>query len=710
MARKITIALAGNPNSGKTSLFNQLTGARQHVGNYPGVTVEQKRGGLIHRGREIEVVDLPGAYSLTAYSLEERVARDYLINQRPDLVIDVVDAANLERNLYLAVQFMELGVPVLIALNMIDVAEARGLKIDVQALSEALGTPVVATVARSGKGMDELLDAAIDLAERRRTWQPAVLSYGRDLDAKLKEMVDWIEAEGWRTDLYPPRWLALKILEGDSQVTEVVHREAGELGLKLLKAADEAVRHLDQTLDETPEGLIADYRYGFIATVAKKAVSTKTDKRIHASDKIDKVLLNRLAGPLILLAVLYAIYQFTFTASETPVAWFGAFFAWLGDSFDALLPEGPVKSMLISGLIDGVGGVLGFVPLIAFMFFAIAILEDSGYMARIAFMMDRILRLFGLHGGSVLSLIVGGGIAGGCAVPAVMGARTLRDPKERLATILVVPFMNCGAKLPVYAVLIAAFFARYEAAMFFLLTLIAWSLALSAAWIIRHTVLKGEATPFVMELPPYRLPTLKGLLIHTWERTWAYIRKAGTVILAISILMWAIMTFPGLPAEKRAEFEARRAGASQSELAAIDGEEAEARLANSIAGRLGRGLTVVTRPLGFDWRVNVALVGGFAAKEVVVATLGTAYSMGQVAEDDTASLSQRLAAEPGWTPLKAFALLLFVMVYAPCFVTLAVIRKEAGAKWALFSVIYNTAFAYLLALIVYQGGRVLGLG
>lgn len=710
MTQEILIALAGNPNAGKTSMFNALTGARQHVGNYPGVTVEKKEGLATVDGQNLRIVDLPGAYSLTAYSLEELVSREFLLTERPQVVVHVVDAANLERNLYLTVQFLELGLPLVIALNMIDVAEQRGLVIDIEGLSARLGVPVIPTVARAGQGLDELKQAVLQAAATDRAWEPLRISYGGDLDPALARMTTEIEARDWRTETYPPRWLALKTLEGDPEIKKLLSKEAGEMGLDLLVRADRVEKHLDKTLDETPEGMIADYRYGFITSVTKEVVGRKMDNRLHTSDKVDKLLLNRLLGPLILLGVLYSIYEFTFTFSEAPVGWFEAFFGWLGETVERLIPDGPLRSLLTSGIIDGVGGVLGFVPLIAFMFFAIAILEDSGYMARIAFIMDRILRTFGLHGSSVLSLIVGGGVAGGCAVPAVMAARTLRDPKERLATILVTPMMNCGAKLPVYAVLIAAFFHEFEARMFFILTLVSWTLALSAAWILRKTVLKGESTPFVMELPPYRLPTLRGLLIHTWERTWAYIRKAGTVILAISILMWAMMSYPGLPEDQVAEFRARIEQAVTEEAKAeIEGEMAGATLAGSVGGTLGRGLSYITDPLGFDWRTNVALVGGFAAKEVVLSTLGTSYAMGGSAEDEE-SLAEKLKSEPGWTPLTAFTLIIFVMLYAPCFVTVAVIRKEAGGKWAAFAVAYTTVFAYIAALAVHQGGLVLGLG
>ena len=591
---------------------------------------------------------------------------------------------------------------------MVDVAEARGLTIDEKSLAQRLGVPVVRTVARTGKGLEELKKAAVETAAKGLGWKPKRFTYGLDIDSRLKEMEGLIQDQNWRTETYPPRWLALKCLEGDEQIVDLMETQGGELGQELLAKSEALEKHLARTLDETPEGLIADYRYGFIASITKEVISRKQDSRIYTSDKIDRVLINRLLGPVFLFLVIYAIYEFTFSLSETPVEWMMAFFGWLGGAVEGIMPQGPLSSLLVSGVIDGVGGVLGFVPLIAFMFFAIAILEDSGYMARIAFIMDRVLRTFGLHGSSVLALIVGGGVAGGCAVPAVMAARTLRDPKERLATILVTPMMNCGAKLPVYAVLIAAFFSRHEASMFLLLTVISWSLALFAAWFHRRTVLKGESTPFVMELPPYRLPTLSGLLIHTWERTWSYIKKAGTVILAVSIIMWTLMTYPGLPEEKTAEFQKLRAAATEkTQLAQIEAREEQARLQGSAAGYLGRGLAYATAPLGFDWRTNVALVGGFTAKEVVLSTLSTAYSMGQT-DDQEASLAQRLRNEPGWTPLTAFTLILFVMLYAPCFPTVVIIKKESGWRWALFAVVWNTLFAYAVALLVSQAGKALG--
>ena len=741
MNKTTTIALAGNPNAGKTTLFNTLTGARQHVGNYPGVTVDKKEGIFSsHSGEEIRIVDLPGTYSLTAYSVEEVVARDYLVQEKPDVVINIVDASNLERNLFLSTQLLELGVPMVIALNMIDVAEDRGIRIDAAKLASLINLPVVPIIARSGKGTEQLISAALAVAGKAAPREPLLISYGEDVDSALKEMEERIAASSLMTGTYSPRWLALKYLEGDSQIVAKGERENPALNQELLRAVNTLADHLQKTMETYPEAIIADQRYGYIKSLLRhKVVSRKFDMdRLYASDRIDKVLTNRFLGPLIMLAVLMGLYKFTFTYSELPVAWFEALFGWLGGVVDATLPDGNLKSLLISGIIDGVGGILGFVPLIMFMFLGIAILEDSGYLARVAFMMDRVFRMFGLHGSSVMAYIVAGGIAGGCAVPGAMATRTLRSPKERLATLLTVSFMNCGAKLPVLALLTATFFAENQARLMFLLTLFAWLMALIAAKILRLTVLRGEATPFVMELPPYRFPTFRGIAIHTWERTWQYIKKAGTVLLAMSILLWAMMRFPGLPEQTTAEFARQRleitsqvppevlAALDQAEsaeslpaaaaqvrerLGAVDATEAEAALRHSVAGRLGTALEAVTMPLtGFDWRTDIALIAGVAAKEVIVATLGTAYSLGEVDPEASDSLSETLAKDPNWNPVMAMALIVFVMFYSPCVVATVCVAKEAGSwKWAAFSIVFNTVFAFILATLIYQAGMALGL-
>ena len=728
----ITMALAGNPNAGKTTLFNKLTGARQHVGNYPGITVDYKEGHFIHADSEIVLTDLPGTYSLTAYSVEELVARDYLVNEKPQVVINIIDASNLERNLYLTCQFLELGVPMIIALNMIDVAKDRGIEVNADRLAVLLGIPVVPIIARTGQGRDQLIDQAVAVARGVKDWQPLDISYGDDLDETIMNLMSIIEDNGFLQDTYPSRFTAIKYLENDDQIMNRGKKTNQSIAATLESLVSQVSDHLVKTMDVFPEAIIADHRYGYIKSIIRQGVLTHkfdTD-RLYASDKIDKIVTNRLLGPIIMLAVLFGLYQVTFSWSELPVSWLAALFDWFSGFIAGLLPDGLLKSMIISGVVHGVGGVLGFVPLIMFMFFGIALLEDSGYLARVAFMMDRIFRIFGLHGSSVMPFILSGGIAGGCAVPGVLATRTLRSPKERLATLLTVPFMNCGAKLPVLALLIGAFFSENKARYMFLFTLLSWAVALLSAKLFRSTVLKGAPTPFVMELPPYRFPTLRGLIIHTWERTWQYIQKAGTVILGISILIWAMMTFPGLSPEKIAAFDQQRAAvingpsahntttneknaaatgqSGKQELAIIDGNQAEEALKDSAAGRLGIALESISRYAGFDWRTNIALIGGFAAKEVIVSTLGTAYSMGKVDTKESSSLGKRLQKDPHWNKGVAVAALLFIMFYSPCFITIVCIAREASWKWAVFSMTFNTVFAFIVAVLFYQATRLCG--
>jgi ferrous iron transport protein B len=787
----VTLALAGNPNAGKTTIFNAITGARQHVGNWPGVTVEKKEGALSHAGRDIHVVDLPGTYSLTAYSLEEIIARQFIVESAPDVVVDVVDASNLERNLYLSVQLLEMGAKVVMALNMIDVAQGRRINIDEKRLSELLGIPIIPTNGKKGVGIDDLVSVALHTADQQDSAneRPAWLHYGTELEEEIEQIEQKIAAAGIGLHGLSTRWIAVKLLEGDTEIAEKVTR-TGALEPVFQQVAASR-QHLTDIFADPPEILLTDARYGFISGALKLSVRVEGTDRVHLSENIDKVLTDRLLGPTILFLVLYLVYVVTFQGSEPLVQAFDWVFKWMGGTVRESVPEGLLRSLLVSGIIDGVGGVLRFTPLIAFMFMAIAILEDTGYMARIAFMLDRVLRGFGLHGASMLALMVSGGLAGGCAVPGIMATRTMKEPKERLVTILVAPLMNCGAKLPVYALLIGAFFPGNMARMMFLLTLISWTMALLAGKVIRSTVLTGPSAPFVLELPPYRVPTLRGILTHTWERTWMYVKKAGTVILAVSILLWAVMTFPGLPAEKEKPFEEKlarithaflsnpavgaaftsekdlqefaqfrkrpeketakesgtvnplwfplsralkwdaRADRSEprkpdppgfvplmraysaylNETRTVEGQRQSEALRHTLGGRIGVALESLTRPLGFDWRTNVALLGGFAAKEVVVATLGTAYSLGEVHPEESESLSEKLKKAPGWNPLTAFTLIMFVMLYNPCVTTLVVIKKESGKwRWTFFAMAYTTALAFVVALLVHSVGSLLKLG
>lgn len=719
----LRIALAGNPNCGKTTVFNGYTGARQHVGNYPGVTVDRKEGHFYFNGTPITLVDLPGTYSLAAYSQEELVARRELAGGAVQAVIDIVESSALERNLLLAVQMLEMGIPVVVGCNMMDEARAAGIHIDVERLSRLLNTPVVAMVGRTGEGLKEALGAAVDLAHGGKR-EPLRLSYGTDLDPALAEMEKKILDAGLLVGRYNPRWTAVKLLEGD----EEIHKEAAEADAKTTSEL-EAIRkkvaeHVRGTLNANMEAIITDYRYGYIRGLLRDGIVRQDPgkDRLALTDKLDKVLTNTFLGPLIMIGVLFFVFQLTFALGAYPQGWVEDGFGWLGEFFDSTLPDGLAKSLIVDGLIAGVGGVVSFVPLILIMFALISFMEDSGYMARVAYMMDRIFRFFGLHGASVMPYIISGGIAGGCAIPGVMATRTLRSPKEKLATLLTLPYMTCGAKLPVFLLLSGAFFPENAAMVMFLVMLAGWVAALLVARLLRSSIVKGQATPFVMELPPYRLPTLFSLLLHCWERAWMYLKKAGTVLVAISVVIWASMTFPSLDPQLAAPYEQKiealtgqvealpedsaQRKALEKELGQVKDDLGEEELAYSIAGRLGRFVEPMTRPAGFDWRTDIALLAGIAAKEAVVATMGTAYSLGEVDAEEAEPLAEKLKADSSWSKATALSLMLFVLLYSPCFVALVVIRQEAGSwGWVAFSIVFNTALAYAVAVAAYQAGR-----
>jgi len=715
-ADRARVAIAGNPNAGKTSLFNRLTGAIQQVSNYPGVTVERKEGTARLDGRAFTVVDLPGTYSLTAYSQEEIVARNFVIDDKPEAVIDVVDASNLERNLYLTIQLLELGAPLVLALNMIDVARKRGFQIDIGRMAALLGVPVVATVAHRGEGVRELLEACAACVDRTGDGRPRPISYGPEIDAQIDDLAASVRRAGAHADPAAARWAAIKLIEGDPEVRARLGAAGGAVVAPILEAVDRSIQAIEKRFDDDAATVIAERRYGIAAGIVKECVTLTGQARQDMTDQIDTIVCNRAAGPLILVAVVAALFFCVFKVSDewAWIPWPGGWLSptglmeWLFEALSGAVAGLRASAPMLHSLIDdavigGVGGVMSFVPLILTMFLFVAVLEDSGYIARVAFLLDRVLRAFGLQGKSILALIVAGGLGGGgCAVPGVMATRTLREEKDRLITMLVTPFMNCGAKMPVYAMLIAAFFPDHRTAMMLLLWAISWSVTLMAALALRKWILRGEQTPFVMELPPYHVPTLRGVALHAWERTWMYMKKAGTIILAVNILLWALMYFP---APDRAQHEARvAAGQSEASLETM-------RLSHSFAGRIGQALEPVSQYAGFDWRTNVALVGGFAAKEIVIGVLGTVYSMGEVSAEESQSLSGRLAADPQWSRLRALTLMIFVMLYAPCFVTMTVIRRESGSwKWALFSTAYSTTIAFALAVCVYQAGRALGWG
>ena len=716
MAKTITIALAGNPNSGKTTIFNRLTGLRQHVGNYPGVTVEVKRGRCRHGDVDIEVVDLPGTYSLTAYSAEELVARRFVVDEKPDLLVDIIDAANLERNLYLAVQFMELGAAMVLVFNMADVAKARGIEFDLPHLARLLGVPIVSTVGTRGQGIEAVLEEVVRVGTSAEPLRPRAIHYGPEIEEEIVRLAELVEAGGIGGGKYLPRWLAIKLLENDSDVRHVVADE------RIFDQADASARHLETIFRDRPEFLIAGRRYAFISGACQEAVRTTVETRHTISDRIDTVLTNPVLGLGIFLAMMYGVFHLTFTLGEYPMDWLESFFAFSARAITRLWAPGSesiLKSLLVDGIIGGVGGVVSFLPNIVLLFLAIAFLEDSGYMARAAFLMDRLMHKIGLHGKSFIPMLIGFG----CSVPAILATRTLEGRRDRLTTMLVLPLMSCGARLTIYALFIPAFFPeRWRAPVLWLIYLIGIALAVACAKLLRMTILRGEAPPFVMELPLYRLPTLRGILTHMWDRSWMYLRKAGTVILAISVVLWALMTFPRKTAFDRdyaaeeaslcaaravpatsAPADANAEALYRAKLREIAGARRAEELAYSVAGRIGHAIEPALKPLGFDWRIGTALIGALPAKELFVAQMGIVFAVG--ADEETSdALRSRLQA--AYTPLQAFCIMLFCLISAPCIATIAVTWKESESwRWAAFQLAGLTVLAYLVTLIAYQVGR-----
>lgn len=713
------IALAGNPNSGKTTLFNDIAGARQKVANYPGVTVEKKEGVFRFEGQECRIVDLPGTYSLTAHSPEERVARAFLTEERPDVVIDVLDASNLERNLYLAVQILQLGVPVVLALNMADVARSRGVSLDLAKLSGLLGVPVCPTVGHKGEGVPELVRTALEAARNPAGQKPARLRYGPEIEAEIEALQARIAetAPGLSPNL--ARWTAVKLLEGDDEA------RGDPRWAERVPEAEQARARIAARSGSDVEMLLADLRYGFIAGLCRDAAVSTPEIRREISDRIDTVLAHPVLGLPIFLALMYAVFSLTFRLGAPPMDWietgFSRLAGWLADAWPGAA-DSPLLSLLADGVLGGVGGVIVFLPTILLLFFAISVLEQSGYLARAAYIMDRFLHRIGLHGKSFVPMLIGFG----CTVPAILSTRTLDSGRDRFATIFALPLISCGARLTIYALLIPAFFPPHlRAPVLWGIYLAGILLALAVIKALRLTVLRGETMPLVIELPPYRIPSFKGVLLHMWGQAWLYLRKAGSLILGISILMWALTSYPKVrefsrdyaAQEARAEQawpEAERArdpaaaSAHAERLVEISRERDAEALTHTWAGRIGRALEPALRPLGFDWRIGTALIGSFAAKEVFVAQMGIVFSIGSD-ERDGAALQDKL--RRAYSPLTGLAILLFCLISSPCMATLAATRQETQSwRWALAQFAGLTALAYAVTWLVVQAGRILGWG
>ncbi|MCF8080040.1 MAG: ferrous iron transport protein B [Desulfobacterales bacterium] len=724
--KPISIALAGNPNSGKTTIFNNLTGTRQKVGNWPGVTVEKKEGKIRYQGVELLIMDLPGTYSLTPFSIEEIVARNFILDEHPEVVVDIIDSSNLERSLYLATQLRELDCKVLFVLNMTDLARNRGIKIDTEKLSELLDVSVVATVGNKNQGMDLLLETAVrlaesntDVAQRRR------VRYSKDIEAAIVELQRHLEAQYGDTLPYNPRWTAIKLLEDDKVVKE---RTAAAVGERDADIFEYVVRLRERLMDryaEDPEIVMTDERYGFIAGIIKEVQVLSTRRRVDVSRNIDLVLTNRFVGFPIFLFFIWAMFQLTFTVGDYPMQWIEAGVGMVSALLDTLLPQGLFKNLLVEGIVAGVGSVIVFLPNIVLLFFFIALFEDTGYMSRCAFLMDKIMHLIGLHGKSFIPMLMGFG----CNVPAIMAARTLESEKDRLLTILITPFMSCAARLPVYIVLAGTFFGAKAGTVIFSIYLLGIALSILTGRLFRSTLLRGADAPFVMELPPYRVPMFKSLMIHMWDRSKMFLKKMGGVILIGSVVVWTLSAFPrdidySIDYDQKrqqiaADYDRRMAEAQGAELDALKKENASSlgqlehrrrfeRAEKSYMGKIGKAIGPIFSPLGIDWRNSVALVTGFFAKEIVVSTLGVLYAVGD--ENESEALQQALQ-DSDMTPLSAYAMMAFVLLYVPCIATVTTIRQETGSSgWMLFSVVYSTALAWAVAFAIYQGGRLFGLG
>jgi ferrous iron transport protein B len=690
MKGTVRVALAGNPNCGKTTIFNAITGARQEVGNYPGVTVEKKSGVCTHRGKRLEITDLPGTYGLTAWSLDEKVARDFIVNERPDVIVNVLDATNIERGLYLTVQLIELGAPLVLALNMADAAESNGTEFDLDILGRHLGARLVKTVGHKGQGIGDLLDAVVSTADEGSSASVRI-SYGEHIDGGIAAIEGSMASGGGRAHRMLAtaagrRWLALKLVEQDAEVTRAF--EGTPAGV----VAERVVREMTAHLGSAPATLVADRRYGYISGVCKEAVTDTAGSRHTWSDKIDNVLTHPVAGMAAFLAVMYLVFSLTFTLGGRPMEWLEALFAFLGgvvsDAWPAGWPDSG-RSLLVDGAIGGVGGVVVFLPNIMLLFLGIALLEFSGYMARAAFIMDRYMHRIGLHGKSFIPMLIGFG----CSVPGVLATRTLDSRRDRIITMMVVPLMSCGARLPIYALIIPAFFPEHlRTGMLLAIYLIGILLAVLAAKVLGMFVHTEQRDGLVIELPPYRMPTPRAVAIHMWERSWLYLRKAGTLILGASVLMWVLVSYPAAPGlpDDMPEHEKRAV-----------------QLEHSAAGRIGRAMEPVLRPMGFDWKIGTALVGAFAAKEVFVAQIGIVNAVGGDGGENR-TLREKLAAQ--YRPLTGFCMMLFTLIGFPCVATVAVVRAESGRwGWALAQLSGLTFLAWIVTVCVFQAGSFLGL-
>lgn len=691
-SKTINIALVGNPNCGKTSLFNIASGAHEHVGNYSGVTVDAKEGYFTYKGYRINIYDLPGTYSLAAYSPEELYVRRYLKNETPDIIVNVVVASNLERNLYLTTELIDMDYRMVIALNMYDELEQSGGKLDYEQLGNMIGVPIVPTISRTGWGVSQLFDTIIDVYEgRNKSVRHVHVNLGPIIEPAVTRIKDKLKSDPKCALQFSPRYLAIKLLEGDKEVKQIL-RSATHFD-ELEQMRDEEAKKIEKALNEDVESAIVNEKYGFISGALRETYQPGDREEAKTTRIVDSLVTNKVIGFPIFLFLMWLMFEATFVLGAYPMEWIQSGVDWLSSFFSETLSPGPLKDLLVDGIIGGVGGVIVFLPNILILYLFISVMEDSGYMARAAFIMDKIMHKIGLHGKSFIPLVMGFG----CNVPAIMACRTIESRSSRLITILINPFMSCSARLPIYVLLIGTFFPRHASFVFLALYLLGIIVAVISAKLLRKFLFKTDETPFVMELPPYRMPTMKATIRHMWGKTEQYLRKMGGIILVASIIVWFLSYFPRNEAE---------------DIRPLTVEETAMQQQNSYLGKLGQWIAPAVEPLGFNWKVSIALISGTAAKELIVSTIGVLYSESET--EGNANLSQKLTApnpltgEPDFTPLIAISFMIFVLLYFPCLASIAAIKQESGSwKWAAFSVIYNTGVAWVCAFLVYQIGSLL---
>lgn len=714
----INVALVGNPNSGKTTLYNHASGSHEHVGNYSGVTVNSKEATFKYGEYTFNIVDLPGTYSMSAYTPEELFVRRHIMEAQPDIIINIVAASNLERNLYLTTELIDMQVPTIVALNMYDELLATGSKFDYEKLSRMIGIPIVPTVSKTGKGLNNLFDKIILMYEGKSAIERKVnVYYGNVIENAISKINIQLEKQTAYTYAFPIRYISIKLLEKDKDV-EAYLKSLPNTDL-ILKLRNEELKTIEDRYKEDSESILTNARYGYIAGGLKETLEGKNFGS-EFTRVLDSVVTHRIWGFPIFFAFMFLMFACTFLLGEYPMQWIEAGVEWLGNFLRTYMPDGMLKDLICDGIIGGVGEVIVFLPNIVILYAFISFMEDSGYMARAAFIMDKVMHKMGLHGKSFIPLIMGFG----CNVPAIMASRTIESKNSRMITILVNPFMSCTARLPVYILFTGVFFGAYATFALFGLYLFGILLAVISARIFKRFMFKGEDTPFVMELPPYRMPTAKAVLIHMWDKSKLYLKKMGGIILVASIIIWFLGYFPQneLVIEK---YESQIAQVEESfENKIIDEEEKDEQISdiehhwntehqeNSYIGIIGKAIEPVVKPLGFDWKIGVSLLSGLAAKEIVISTLGVLYTGD---EEDHETLSARLPNEvledgtPAFTTLKVISLLLFIVVYFPCVATVAAIKEETGTwKWGLFSVIYTTGLAWVISFVVYQVGTLLG--